>query len=370
MTFDGFVSNGKPGYHRYSADPLVGDGHVSALLMAAWVGQRKSSWRFELINGVTDERLGNITPFAPASISHDASRTIKRELRLAVGSTDLAEIDPLTDRILPFMSIGGQEYQLGRFMFTGETRAVRSRGEEASESLLDEMHSVDTQISTGFAASGSCDAAMRRLTDGLLLPQGRIFEASPYPAAGGWSTGSQRGSILNTLSIQGDLETPWMDNTGIMRAIRTVSPETAVPALDFDQGYPVLAETPSATTNLLDAPNRFVVVGNGSAANAAELVGTYDVPPSAPHSIANRGFVQQDTRSAQVVTVAQANAMAKAWGTQSSIVEEVELSTPPDPRHDGYQVIRWRGLQWLEVAWQMQCEPGGDMTHVLRRSYV
>lgn len=370
MSLDGFSTGGKPGYNRYSAYPIAADGHVSALLMAAWVGQRKTSWRFELINGVTDERLGDITPFAPASIGHDTSRTVKRELQLAISASDLAEINVLTDRVLPYMSIGGEEWQLGRYMFTGETRATRSRSEEASESLLDEMHLVDKQISSGFAASGACDTAMRRLTDGLLLPRGRIFAASPYVATGGWRVGSRRGSILGTLSIQGDLETPWMDNTGVMRAIRTVNPESAVPELDFDLGYPVFAESPSATTSLLNAPNRFVVVGNGSASGSAEIVGVFDVPPSAPHSIAQRGFVEQETRDMQVTTQAQAAAAARAWGMQSSIVEEVELTTPPDPRHDGYQVIRWRGLQWLEIAWTMTCEPGGDMTHVLRRSYV
>jgi hypothetical protein len=52
------------------------------------------------------------------------------------------------------------------------------------------------------------------------------------------------------------------------------------------------------------------------------------------------------------------------------VFERVELSTPPDPRHDSHNVIRWQGENWLELAWSMPLVEGGEMRHVLRKAYT
>jgi hypothetical protein len=254
-------------------------------------------------------------------------------------------------------------------MFTGDTDRIRTGGDDGSMMLMDEMNLVDQEIDRGFSSTSSCDQAMRDVVAGLNLPRGLSFAASPYQAAGAWRVGSTRGSILTTLAMIGDLETPWFDNSGVLRAVRVVDPATAVPDLSFDDGYPVLADTIGRTDDLLSAPNRFVVIGNGSASLNAEIVGIYDLPPSAPHSIAGRGFVIQQTMNLQLTSLAQAAAAARTIGMRSTPVEQYDLTTPPDPRHDGYQVIRWRGENWLETAWSMNCIEGGDMTHTLRRAY-
>jgi hypothetical protein len=280
-----------------------------------------------------------------------------------------AEINTLTDRILPYMLIDGTAYPLGA-MFTGDSQSVRTGGSDSTLLLMDEMNLIDQEIDTGFSSTESCDAAMRDLVAGLNLPAGVDIEASPYPAVGGWAIGARRGGILTALAVIGGLETPWMDNNGVLRSVRTVDPATSVPDLSFDDGYPVFEDTITKTTDLLDAPNRFVVIGNGPASGTAEIVGRYDIPPSAGHSAANRGFVIQQTLSLQLASQRQAASAARTIGMRSAPVEQVELSTPPDPRHDGYQVIRWDDENWLEVAWSMTCIEGGDMTHTLRRAYA
>lgn len=372
-TYDGFVSGGRPGYHRYSAAPLTTVAHSDALDLTAAVGQRSATWRWELWNGVTGERLGELHPIAdnqPPVINHDTSRTIKRELRLQIDQNDLDQIDRLTDRVLPYMDIAGESYQLGRYMFGNDTESERTGGNDGFMSLLDEMNLVDQEIESSFTSTSSCDDAMRQLVDGLLLPRGTDLAASPYQAVGAWRIGSRRGQILNALATVGDLETPWMNNTGIMRAVRVVDPSTSVPDLSFDDGYPVLRDSISLTTDLLSAPNRFVVIGNGTGSIQKSIAASYDLPPSAPHSIANRGFAIQRTADLQVLSQAQAQAAARALALASAPVEQVDLATPPDPRHDGYQVVLWRGERWLEIAWSMTCVEGADMTHTLRRSYV
>ena len=45
-------------------------------------------------------------------------------------------------------------------------------------------------------------------------------------------------------------------------------------------------------------------------------------------------------------------------------------STIPDPRHDGYDVIRWQGFNWLELGWSLPMIEGSSMSHTLRKSYL
>ena len=52
------------------------------------------------------------------------------------------------------------------------------------------------------------------------------------------------------------------------------------------------------------------------------------------------------------------------------MIRTTTLSTAPDPRHDGYDVIRWDGANWMELAWSMEMVDGGEMTHLLRKSYA
>lgn len=370
--YDGFSVGGKPGYDRYSSGQLLIEPRVDVLDLIASIGQRQATWEWRLYNGVTGENLGEIYPLddSPATITHDTSRVIKRDLRIQVDATDLAEINTLTDRIVPFMLIGGIAWPLGWYMFTGDVELVRTGGDDGNLMLMDEMNLIDQEITQGFWSTSACDVAMRDLLVGLNLPRGIEMDPSPYLAAGAWRIGSKRGNILATLAGLGDLETPWMDNNGVFRAVQVVDPATAIPDLSFDDGYPVITDTISRSNDLLSAPNRFVVVGNGSAAVTTELVGVYDIPPSAPHSIANRGFVIQQTDDMQLTTQSQATAAARNIGLSSTPVEQYDLTTPPDPRHDGYQVIRWRGENWLETAWSMTCIEGGDMTHTLRRGYL
>ena len=120
---------------------------------------------------------------------------------------------------------------------------------------------------------------------------------------------------------------------------------------------------------MLFRSNRFVVVSNDPGSDAEPVVGVYDVPASAPHSIAQRGFVLPKTVDVQVRSQAQATVYARTLGLQQTVYEVVELSTPVDPRHDAYEVVRWDGVRWLEVSWTMPLVPGGEMRHTLRRAY-
>lgn len=336
-----------------------------------WRGQRVEHFKFEWINGVTDETLGWLQPLknsSPPQLTHDTGQSIKRQLQLALGVRDTAEINPITDRILPWMYVGSDVWPLGRYMFTDDTRAISTGGDRGSFTLLDEGFAFDQQLSEAFGPKVSVNEATIRLASQVSFLKLK-FEPTSFTAVGTFQAGTNRGQAMEAYTTQGDYFPYWFDHDGFMRLIRTRDPSKEIPDLDYDDNPRVRAGSITQTSDVLNAPNRFVVIGNSSGAADAPLVGKYDVPPSAPHSIANRGFVIPDVFNAQVTTAAQAQAMATNRGIRQTIYERIAFETPIDPRHDSYNIVHFRGTNWLELSWSITMLPGASMRHLVRKAY-
>jgi hypothetical protein len=71
----------------------------------------------------------------------------------------------------------------------------------------------------------------------------------------------------------------------------------------------------------------------------------------------------------QIGSVPQAVAIAENLAQRQLIFETIELETPPDPRHDSYDVFQFGGENWLEISWSMELIEGGTMTHIGRKAY-
>lgn len=345
---------------------------VAALDLDDSIGIRTATFRFRLSNGVTGENLGDLTPYIQgATLTHDTARSVKRELSFNLGVEDTGSINPLTDRVEVFMLIGGASYPLGRYMFTDDLETVSTGGDQASVQLVDEMFIVDQPLEASFGNVGDVSVMelILRLLEGLPL-NGVDIEPSPFKGSLSAFAGSRKGGVLATLAQQGGYETPWMDNYGVFRMVRSVDAAVVVPAFDYDTRHPIYRDSISRSTDILNAPNRFTVISNSFDANAAPIVGTYEVPPSAPHSIASRGFVLPSVSDLQADSLQQADTMARTIGLRFTATEIVNLTTPPDPRHDSYDVVVFEGSQWLEIAWSMSLTEGGDMTHTLVKAYT
>jgi hypothetical protein len=334
-------------------------------------GQRVERFRFEWRNGLTNETLGWLQPVkdaAPPTLSHDTSQSVKRRLQLALGVADTAEIDPISDRILPWMDVGDDTWPLGRYMFTDDTRLQSTRGERGTFVLLDEGFAVDQELDASYGATSTVSLAVEGLVDQVSFIQQQL-EATPFIATGAFAAGSTRGEAIKAYETQGDYFPYWMDHTGLFRMIRAFDPATQIPNLDYDTNPRIRLGTIARTSDVLSAPNRFIVIGNGGSSADGPVVGKYDVPPSAPHSIANRGFVLPKTESLQVTSSNQAAGMARNMGIRQTIYERISFETPIDPRHDSYTVVRFEGTNWLELAWSMTLMQGAPMQHTVRKAY-
>lgn len=357
--------------------------------LAPWVGQRQCTYRFNLINGTSGENKGEIHPIrGGASLSHDTGRTIKRQLSLGLGVVDTALVDPVQDRVIVTMVFpNGQEYPLGRYMFTAESDQIFTSGELSNVVLNDEMYLVDQAITQGFdgsttslssanpaATSPASSPAGFSITSTVIalfsdLPVKIKIAASPFTSTQSWGIGTRRGSIVESLALTGDFFSPWFGSDTYMHWIRAFNPATQIPDFDWDAGNQVMRPSIVRTSNILNAANRFVVISNNPSDKKEPTFAVVNVPINAPHSFEKRGFVIADVRDVSAVTTAQCAAIAQNLSQRQMIFETTNLTTPPDPRHDSYNVIKWQGDLWLELAWTMALTEGQPMTHVLRRSY-
>jgi hypothetical protein len=335
-----------------------------------WVGQRQASFRFDLTNGVTGEVLGQITPIRSASLTHDTNRTIKRQLDFDLGIRDMAEVNTITDRVSVFMVFpDGTEYPMGRYMFTDSGRTVTTAGRLGNLILNDEMFLVDQQIEVGIQGTGKIipDLIREILAS---LPVTFSIEPTQFEASENWGIGSNRGQILETLSVSGDYFSPWFTNSNVLTFIRTFNPADLIPDFDWDTGNKVIRAGIVESDDLLTAPNRFIVISNAANNPGEEVVGTADVPPTAPNSVVNRGFVIANVQDLQLADSSQATAVANGIAQRMTTFEQISISTAPDPRHDSYNIINWQDEHWLELAWSMQLMEGRPMSHLLRKSYT
>jgi len=263
----------------------------------------------------------------------------------------------------------GTEWLLGKYMFTDSSLAVSTSGDLANVVLNDEMFLVDQQISKGIDGvrkpiSTTVSLVMAEFPSITVDQEACFFEGNQA-----WTVGAGRGQILQDLALAGAMFSPWFDNRGALRLIRAFDPTEKVPDFDFDTGKSVVRAGIVETSDILTAPNRFIVISNTSE-NGTAVVGIGDVPVNAPNSFANRGFYIVQTEDLQLNTASQAQQVANNLALRSTVFERVTLTTPPDPRHDSYNVIKWQGDLWLELAWDMNLSEGGLMNHSLRKAYT
>jgi hypothetical protein len=370
-------------------------------------GQRKATYVFTLVE-FSGYAQGEINPIrdSPPTLAHDTTRIVKRTLSLVLGVDDTARFDPILHRVDVAMKLSdGRLFPLGRYMPVSYSRIVTSQGDMASVALADEMFIIAEPLVNSFSCGApiggnapyeNVQEAVNRFLDnyfptfaGIAKTRGpssgatirsdyqiyntipREIDPTSYISAGSWQLGTNGGQVLDSLSVDGDYFSPWINNERIFKMVRLFDPDTVVPTFDFDESGTVIRNSITRTDDFLNAANRIIVVSNSASGEnrTTPIVGTFDIPSSAPHSIQNRGFVVAKTVNLQIPTANQAAVVARNLALRQQVVEKVELSTPPDPRHDGYDVIRFQDEMWLEIGWSMTLLEGAPMRHVLQRIF-
>jgi hypothetical protein len=183
-----------------------------------------------------------------------------------------------------------------------------------------------------------------------------------------WQPGTTWLQMLTDLCDVVGFASPWFDRDGRMHVDQAPDPAIAPPTVDgYGEGTRVVADSIVRSNDLLKAPNDFAVFESGT---SALRVGRFQLPASAPHSFANRGFRVGLTESTQgIETQDQADKAAFNLARSRSVAYEwLAFSSTADPRHDTWDVVEAFGQTWLETSWSQELRSGGLMQHTMRQT--
>jgi len=323
----------------------------------------------------------------PAAISNDVTRAIRRTisslniLPRPVYDTDTShfyadDIDPLTMRIKPYWTYAnGDAFPLGLFVFGDDSQVLWSWGWPRQCSLTDLMADLDQPLdnAVGYGQGTNVYNALINECDKTGIgPDERIIESTTavIDVPVGWVPGRDTQLVVfdGLCKLAGFLP-PYRNNDGVLVCRSSPDLASATATYEYGANTVVLTGTAVLSSDILTAPNRYVVVGSNT---DTELVGIFDVPDSAPHSYMNIGRYRRKSESVQgLTTQAQADAAAAAaYVTDSSTYSWLGFDTPVDPRHDTWDILSFDGVNYRQLGWTIECRVGGTMRHSCRGAYL
>jgi hypothetical protein len=351
---------------------------VSRLLdLALGVGQVASTVRFVVCDRLLSP-IGEVHPEKTVSIANDTAGNIMRTLRnLTLLQNEVRSINMFADRLVPVWvledgsgvgSWGG--WPLGAFLFSSRIRRPGSIHSVHEVTLMDQGFQLDQETSRSFGIPlyGNIFHRIVSLVEQAGLIRYNVEESSQLiggvPIA--WPIGTRWSEILRQLCLLGGYERPFFDNEGVLQ-VRRPEPlsEDTQHTYDLADVSRVKRDSLSDSDNLLDAPNVYIVLNNGAGNN--EIMARVEIDPSLPHSVANVGYERpRIVRMQGLADTAHARRVAEALADRDpGQLRTVSFASPPDPRHDTFDSVRFDGALYRETAWSLDCTPGGDHQHSL-----
>lgn len=347
---------------------------AAQLLDLDGIAQRSSSFRFEVLNAGL-QRVGTINPvLGSGTITNDGGRAVHRTLEgLRIPASEAYSLDTIAHRIRPLMILEtGTRKSLGVFLVADASWTRRSYGSDLAATLVDQGLILDQEGENGygFPPGTNVGAALRQVLQQSPVPSFTIDATSVTLGAWTvWPPDAHVIQVVNDLARLASFYPIYFDNDGVGRVKAVPDLASSTPMAVYEAGGRIIDGSISESNDLLTAPNRYRVINTGSA--DAPIFGSWDIPDTAPHSRGRRGFTITKTIEMQgIATRADAEAAAKAAGQQdASTYAWATFSSPPDPRHDTFDVVRFLGNRWREQSWKFPLREGGAMQHDLRRVY-
>lgn len=358
------------------------------------IGQREVTFRYDLLDQ-SNSYIGTIdvdmdqTPL----LSNSINRTVKRQLSgLRLPPSTTAQIDTLRHRVRPMMVFhDGSVFPLGVFLFADTSRYEHLyssvqftnpnevRQFYTTAMMLDQLMTLD-QATNGvnFYPPGHSiyDALIQQLEAGgvdhyNVEPSSATIRGGSYVV---WPVAENRLTVINDLLAMGGYYSLFFDNEGTAQC--RLVPDLDSTVAEFQYGprsENVMRDPiPFESDDLLDAPNRYIVVNTSF--TDSPIWGAWDVPSTAPHSYANRGFYAVKKIDMQgVETNAEARKAAKAHGQADySTYRWVTFNAVFNPLHDTYNIVEWdQGDKYREQSWSAYLDAQNQMmTHELRRIWA
>src|SRR5215207_312 len=340
------------------------------------VHRRVDRFRFELCDKDLSP-IGELHPDAESAptIQNDTSNNTSRRFGgLKLTPDEAVDVNVLTDRLRVYMVLQNDvEYRLGTFMWADANRPDRSWGQEQHSELVDFSYILSQESTQAFGWGRG--ATITLIIFFLVFRAG--FELADVAVIGheaargladtrSWQPGATWDQMLTDLGDIVGFASPWFDRDGRFHFDEPPDPAVDHPTVtSYGYSTRVVADSVLYTDDLLAAPNDFAAFDSGTDRIRA---GRYQVPASAPHSFANRGFRIGKTQTLQgTATQDQVNKATRNLARRSDAYEIVTFQSTLDPRHDTYDVVEAFDERWLETSWSMELRSGGLMSHSLKR---
>lgn len=351
------------------------------------VRRRADRFRYELCDRDLTP-IGELHPDREQSVPviemDTTSETMRRLTSFKLTGDQIGDVNTMSDRLRVYMTplapgiTSGTEYLLGTFLWPDENEPQRSWGTEHHSELVDFSHILAQESTQAFGWSRGANItliiffllgrASLQLKDIAVIGE-EANRGLRDPRA--WEPGSTWLHKLNDLGAGLGFVPPWFNEFGLLYFDTVpdpaVSPAT-VPA--YGPRTRMIADSILYSSGLLSAPNDFGAFDSGT---DRLRVGRYQVPASAPHSFAKRGYRIGKTRNVQgTESQAQIMAAAQSLARGSDVFEYVTFSSTLDPRHKPYAIVPCPDRDgvmrnWLETSTTMELRSGGSHRHDLRR---
>lgn len=343
------------------------------------VRRRADDFRFELCDQQF-QPIGDIHPDRSQStptLSVDTSNdSVRRLSGLKLLPNEAADINVLTDRLRVYMVLqNGEEFRLGTFLWGDASTAIRSWGDELNSELADFGYILKQKTTRPYGWGRGANITLIMFF--LLFRAG--FELADIDVIGleanrgmaepmAWDPGSTWTQMLTDLGDLVGFAKPWFNESGKAHLDEPPDPAIDNPTVPpYEEDTRIIANSLVKTDGLLDAPNDYGAFTSGT---DRLTVGRYQVPASAPHSFAKRGFRIGYTENVQgLESTAQANKAARNLArTQDPAFEFISFNSTLDPRHTTWDVMTVLGQNYLETAHTMELRSGGTHQHTGRRT--
>lgn len=341
------------------------------------IGVVTYDFRFDVVNDQLNT-IGSVNPVRDrqaVQLQNFTESEIKRTLRNFVLRPDqYRDLDPYRDRIRPVMQLGdGRTFPLGVFSYPQIDEAIRKGGGDVTATLYDSGMRIRPpsdrvwSLAVGDLVTDVLGAfiASRGVARVAITPStARVSTPVAFPIG---TSGSQ---IVARLADLLGYYSPYFDRTDTFVA-RPVEALNYADALKYPlETSRLIRGSITRTQQIGEAPNVFIVLNAG--ATGGEVVGRFEVPAEAPHSVANRGYVVPEiTRLQGIESTDAAVQAAFARSVQSpGDVGRFQFSTPVDPRHETFDAVAvGTAALYYEIGWSSDLSPGGTMTHNVRKVY-
>jgi hypothetical protein len=354
------------------------------------------SYRFDLLDADLN-LIGELHPAdtPEAQITNNTNQTIKRGMtNVRLDPAEADAVRPLSDRVRPMMLTADGEFPLGVFIFTETPRERWTYGRPMTSSFVDQLINLDqdSERAWWWRTGTSIRYAISRLLDFAGVPAFVVDDSDGVLGkAVGIDVGRKLLDFINELCALGGYYSLFFDNAGVarvreipaleagtIRSVRDQLPSAPASTVTLRYGIPeghgsdiqpILQGSIAESDDLLEAPNRYLVIDNGATENP--IWGWWDVPDAAPHSFANRGV--RITRSYNIQGLrdkTQAANVARIKGMQDrTTFQWATFAAAPNPLHDTFDAVEYFAERWHEQQWSLTLAAEAKHTHEIRRAW-